>query len=73
METREYKQAIIDLEAAGYTIVPYPDSAKPTNLIVRLVERTVTTLPVTKGAVCEDSVAYLISEGHYDAMATPRG
>ena len=68
MELREATQAANDLMGAGYTVVPYPDKEAPTNLIVKQGDRTVTTLAVTDGGVCEDSVAYLVSEGHHEKI-----
>ena len=62
MQLRETPQAMADLIAAGYRVVPYPSADNTTTLIVMLGARTVTTLPVQEGGVCEQSVIYLVSE-----------
>lgn len=69
MERRDHQQATTNLEGAGYTVVPHPSREAPTNLIVKLNHRTVTTLPVVDNGVCEESVVYLVSEGHHEKIA----
>lgn len=65
MITRNTTIATTLLIAAGYTVTSYPDKLAPTNLIVMLGDRTVTTLPVKGGGVCAASVDYLLSEQRY--------
>jgi hypothetical protein len=55
-------EGITALRKAGYIVTPYPEPNRPTNLIVRLGDRTVTTLAVTADRVCQASVDYLVSE-----------
>lgn len=73
MTTRDVTTATADLRAAGYIITGYPDMALATSLIVQLGDRTVTTLPVKDGAVCEESVTYLVSEAHYEKLGKNNG
>lgn len=54
--------AASDLTAAGYTVGHYPQREAATDLIIRLGDRTVTTLKVIGGGVSDDSVRYLLDE-----------
>lgn len=72
--------AYLELTRAGYDItyvrrVRLNDTApaQPDIIMVRQHSRTITTLVVRDGAVCADSVQYLLSEAFDDGLAVRHG
>lgn len=72
MKTRDTEQAVRELEGAGYK-VGYDHTGSNKVLVLRQGNRVVTTLPVKDNGVDDESVAYLVSEGHYDLLGHAHG